>query len=126
MSDEWKRIPFCRLRRHLDHPHRLFGDDRPPLLAPAAGDRRPEKSRCQVLRCQVSGPRSQALDFIAKFFLRPDTWNLRPFLCNHFALTRLLTMRPKLSAPLDSVSVECKSICLVQSQYSGDRYASAS
>src|SRR5437879_1586044 len=71
--------------------------------------------------CQVSGPRSQALDFIAKFFLRPDTWNLRPLLCNHFPLIRLLTMRPKLSARLDSVSVECKSICLVQSQYSGDR-----
>src|ERR1019366_8572394 len=34
-------------------------------------------------------------------------------------------MRAIVSARLDSVSVGCKSICLVQSQYSGDGYASA-
>jgi len=35
-------------------------------------------------------------------------------------------MRLMVSVPLDSVSLGCKSICLAQTQYSGDRYASAS
>jgi hypothetical protein len=60
-------------------------------------------------------------------FFEIETTDLRTFffLYNQLARFWLLTMRPMLSRRLDSVSVECKSICLVQSQYSGDRYATA-
>jgi hypothetical protein len=42
-----------------------------------------------------------------------DLFSRDLFLCNHLPLFALLTMRPVLSVRLDSVSVECKSICLV-------------
>ena len=56
VCDEWKRIPVCRLCRHLDHPHRLLSNDRLALFAPEAGDRGIEEES----RCQMSGVRCQA------------------------------------------------------------------
>jgi hypothetical protein len=58
----------------------------------------------------VAGVRSKAhaVDFIAKFFLTPETCHLRLFLYNHFPRIRLLTMRPMLSVGLTAYLLNVK------------------